>query len=63
VSTRAKAAIGLGEQSHVELKEGDAADLVVFGSGTGFRGRKSAQEVVYDAGPERVTYKDGRRVY
>jgi len=64
VSTRAKAAIGLDIHRDLELKEGDPADLVVFGSAgeRGFRHRRTIQEVVYDPGSERVTIFGGRIV-
>lgn len=68
VSGRAKRAIGFEaglaplEGSWVGLKEGDAADFIVFAKKDGFRQRKAIQDVVYDAGPasDREVYKGGR---
>ncbi|KAF2138515.1 uncharacterized protein K452DRAFT_233837 [Aplosporella prunicola CBS 121167] len=60
VSTRAKAVIGLGK-STLDLKPGDPADFIIFGSaGADWKNRKSVAEVVYDAGSARTTVKDGR---
>lgn len=56
ISTRAKVTIGLGGTVNLELKQGDPAHLVLFGSKSskGFRTRKTVQEVVYDAGRDRA---------
>ena len=63
VSTRAREAIGYGTAA-LEVKEGHAADLVLFGKKSdidtvGQRRRWTVQEVVYDAGPERATVRSG----
>lgn len=62
ISSRAKRAIGIGRfmSLDTELTVGDAADFVLFGnqpvSGSRtFRWRKTAQELVYDAGHNRTT--------
>jgi hypothetical protein len=59
VSSRARVAIGLGPKTDVELKEGDPADLVAFGTGNGtysigFRQRRTTAELVYDSCHERM---------
>lgn len=63
ISTRAKAAIGY-RTANLELKDGDPTDLVLFGKESGdtdtdVRKRKTIQEVVYDASPNRLTIKSG----
>lgn len=67
VSNRAKLAIGLSPtmSSGIELRIGDPADFVLFGSharSESFRARKTTQEIVYDAGYHRVTVFQGKVV-
>lgn len=69
VSGRAKEAIGLNLSKSVknEFKVGDPADFVLFGSepnttSRSFRSRKTVQELVYDAGHDRVTVFRGKSV-
>jgi len=69
VSTRAKAAIGLASSVALELKEGDPADFVIFDTiddkirmKSNFRLPKAIQELIYDAGHDRITYKSGKSV-
>ncbi|MCJ1384534.1 hypothetical protein MMC17_007651 [Xylographa soralifera] len=64
VSTRAREAIGFRGGS-VQVREGEAADLVLFGreGGGGWeRRRTTVREVVADAGRHRVVVKGGCRV-
>lgn len=68
MSTRAKAAIGIGTSKSFDtsIKIGDPADFVLFGSESSrvksFRSRKTVREVVYDAGYDRVTVFNGKVV-
>ncbi|KAH8820532.1 hypothetical protein F5884DRAFT_849790 [Xylogone sp. PMI_703] len=68
ISSRAKAAIGIEPRSEdgALVKAGAAANLIIFGrksSGTrGFRERKSIQELVTDAGLDRMTVFNGQVV-
>lgn len=69
VSTRAKAAIGLTPPSQLEtgFRVGDPADFVVFQNtdnenGDWVPGRKTVQDVVYDAGHKRTTFFGGHVV-
>jgi len=65
VSSRARKAIGLGSSTSLELKEGDPADFIIFGTyddEQGFRSRLTVYEVVLDAGRDRVVFKDGKIV-
>ena len=85
VSTRAREAIGLGmvdsgqpkegtsdtyNRVALELKEGNRADIVLFGSlaenggiqSQLYRRRRSVKEIVYDAGRERVVLLGGYQV-
>lgn len=64
MSTRAKAAIGLGPSKFsTGLQVGDPANFIIFGKSSSnlgsFRLRKSIQELVYDAGHERITVFNG----
>ncbi|MCJ1432349.1 hypothetical protein MMC27_001705 [Xylographa pallens] len=64
VSTRAREAIGFGGGS-VEVREGEGADLVVYGreGGGGWeRRRRTVREVVGDAGRHRMVVKGGYRI-
>lgn len=66
VSTRAMTAIGYRTPS-TDLKEGDVIDLVVYGKPQedeprNYRRRRTVQEVVYDAGLDRILIKGGQRV-
>ena len=65
VSTRAMAAIGCGTSS-LELKEGNGTNLVIYGQpqdheSHNYRRRRTLQEIIYDAGPDRILIKDGQR--
>ncbi|KAM3078162.1 hypothetical protein ACMFMF_004570 [Clarireedia jacksonii] len=62
VSTRARAAIGLGKNTHLEIESGGPADFVAFNTNEpgNFRARKSIQELVYDAGHCRTTVFRGK---
>lgn len=64
VSSRARAAIGLGcGRKDGEVREGDEADVLVFGAGKGgWRTRRSVSEVVYlyDQGRGRIGCLKGR---
>ncbi|KAK5705628.1 hypothetical protein LTR17_021494 [Elasticomyces elasticus] len=70
VSTRARAAIGYGQESRADgyvslrLEEGDGASLVLFGHEEGWRTRKSVAEAVYlyDHCRSRRSYLDGKMV-
>jgi hypothetical protein len=67
VSSRAKLAIGLSPKMScgLEIQVGDRADFVLFGSqreSKSFRSRKTIQELVYDAGNDRVTIFHGNVV-
>ncbi|KAK4891888.1 hypothetical protein LTR27_009587 [Elasticomyces elasticus] len=70
VSTRAKAAIGCGQERRADdyvslrLREGDGASLVLFGHEEGWRTRKSVAEAVYlyDHCRSRRSFLDGRMV-
>jgi hypothetical protein len=64
VSSRAKVAIGLGLKTDLELKEGETADLVAFGTtdsnqDKGFRVRRTTSVLVYDPCHERTTVFGG----
>ncbi|KAL8735693.1 MAG: hypothetical protein Q9181_002735 [Wetmoreana brouardii] len=50
ISTRAKVAIGYGDRSTLEVREGDEADVVIFDvpEEESKRGRRTLQEIVYD---------------
>ncbi|KAA6414969.1 MAG: hypothetical protein FRX48_01720 [Lasallia pustulata] len=66
VSTRAMAAIGCRAPS-LKLQEGEVTDLVIYGKPQDaeprrYRRRRTLQEIVYDAGVDRVLIKDGQRV-
>ncbi|MCJ1405306.1 hypothetical protein MMC11_008533 [Xylographa trunciseda] len=65
VSTRAKEAIGFGEGT-LELREGDPADLIVYGkeeAGTElYRRRTTVKEIVCDAGKNRKVVKGGYQI-
>ena len=66
VSTRAMAAIGC-RTSSMDLKEGDVMNLVIYGKPQDdqpqtYRRRRTVQEIVYDAGVDRILVKDGQRV-
>jgi len=63
VSTRAKAAIGY-QTASIDMGAGDPADFILFGQKSSeraqeSRGRKTIQEIVYDASPERLTVRSG----
>ena len=63
VSVRSRVAIGF-KSGLIEMKEGDPADFVLFGKKFSSkidhdRRRKTIQEIVYDAGPERSTVRSG----
>ncbi|MCJ1246720.1 hypothetical protein MMC30_003929 [Trapelia coarctata] len=58
---------GFQQREGLGLKEGDIADLVVYGEPlekrtTLYRARRSVQEIVYDAGRERVVIRAGKIV-
>jgi cytosine/adenosine deaminase-related metal-dependent hydrolase len=60
VSCRAKASIGVEKSAGRDLREGDAADFVIFEkSYTKMRTRKSIAEAVYDPPGARITIKNG----
>lgn len=66
VSTRAVAAIGC-RTSSMDLQEDTETNLVVYGimqddEPRGYRRRRTLQEIVYDAGTDRILVKDGQRV-
>lgn len=63
VSTRAKAAIGY-QTASMDIEPGDPADFILFGQtcsvrSQGSRQRRTIQEIVYDANPERLTVRSG----
>ncbi|KAI9696056.1 MAG: hypothetical protein M1836_005887 [Candelina mexicana] len=65
ISSRARAAIGM-EGASLGLKQGETADLVLFGRRKEgetdvqrFRRRKTLQEIIYDPCHERITIKGG----
>ncbi len=59
VSSRAKTAIG-HEPTSLNFEPGEPADFVLFDSAdSGWRGRRSIAEVVYDAGAVRQTIYGG----
>jgi hypothetical protein len=65
VSTRAKKAIGLRDETDqsLEIRVGDVADFVLCGReqahSTGFRHRREITGLVYDAPHERMTVFNG----
>ena len=70
VSTGARRAIGLGEVRGLELKVGDKADFTLYGTiqedGMGnplYRRRRTVQDIVCDAGEDRIVIKNGRRIF
>lgn len=66
VSTRAMAAIGCPASS-LDLKDGDLPNLVIYGKPQDdephyYRRRRTLQDIVYNAGLDRILIKDGQRV-
>ncbi|KAI4127672.1 MAG: hypothetical protein LQ347_004510 [Umbilicaria vellea] len=66
VSTRATAAIGYPASS-MDVKEGDLPNLVIYGKPQDdephhYRRRRTLQDIVYDAGLDRILIKDGQRI-
>ena len=64
-----RAAIGLGASSGLELKVGDVADFVLYGKVQEegkehplYRRRTTVQEIVYDAGRDRIVIKNGKHI-
>ncbi|KAL8777521.1 MAG: hypothetical protein Q9213_007826 [Squamulea squamosa] len=64
VSTRAKAAIGCGEECALEMNLGDQADLVLVNASAykGGRSRRTLQDLIYDPPRERSIIRGDRVV-
>ena len=68
VSSRAKRAIGVEDQNgstSLDLREGHQTDIVLYGlpqEAKTRRVRSTVDNVIYDAGPHRITIKNGYQV-